>query len=67
MMGKYVLFGTIAFIVVVVGMLVYPSVATIINAAPITDFTDLEEAGMVLLSYGFIFFMGYLVYAHIKR
>lgn len=66
-MGKYVLFGTIAFLVVVLGMLFYPTIHTNISGIDVTGFTDLEKAGMVILSYGFIFFIVYLVYAHVRK
>ena len=65
-MGKYVLFGAIAFVVIVIGMLVYPNVHTAISAVSVVGFTDLEKAGMVILSYAFLFFMGYVVWKHIR-
>lgn len=64
-MGKYVWFATVAFIVIVIGMLVYPPVHTVISAIDVTDFTDLEKTGMVFLAYGLLFFMGYIVWKHI--
>ena len=67
MMGKYVLFGVIAFIVIIIGMLLYPTIHTNYIGIVVTDFTTLEKAGMVILSYGFIFFMVYLVYAHVRK
>jgi len=66
-MGKYFLAGTVAFIVIIIGALVYPTVHLNISAISVTDFTDLEKGSMVLLSYAFLFFMGYVVWAHIKR
>jgi len=66
-MGKYVFFGVVAFLVIIVGMLYYPTVHSVYSGIDITGFTVLEKAGMAILSYGFIFFMIYLVYAHIKR
>ena len=65
-MGKYFLFGTIACIVIIVGMLIYPTVHLMISGVSVTGFTDLEKAGMVLLSYSFLFFMGYIVWKHIR-
>jgi glucose uptake protein GlcU len=66
-MGKYVFFGVVAFLVVIIGMLLYPTIHTNYISIDVTDFTALEKAGMVILSYGFIFFMIYLVYSHIKK
>jgi len=66
-MGKYVLFGVIALLVVIVGMLLYPTIHTNYISIDVTDFTALEKAGMAILSYAFVFFMIYLVYSHIKR
>ncbi len=65
-MGKYVLAGTVAFIVIIVGMLVYPTVHLNISSIDVTGFTDLEKAGMAILAYAFLFFMGYVVWKHIK-
>jgi len=66
-MGKYFLYGTVAFVVIIIGMLVYPTVHLNVSGISVTDFTDLEKMGMVLLSYAFLFFMGYVVWVHIKR
>lgn len=65
-MGKYVYFGVVAFIVIIIGMLVYPTVHFNISSINVTGFTDLEKAGMALLSYSFLFFIGYLVWKHIR-
>ena len=67
MIGKYVLFGVIAFLVAIIGMLIYPAMHTAINAAGVVGFTTLEEAGMVLLSYAFIIFIAYIIYAHVRK
>lgn len=67
MMGKYAFWGTVAFLVIIIGMLFYPTVHTNFSGIDVTDFTDLEKAGMVILSYAFIGFMVYIVYAHVKR
>lgn len=66
-MGKYVLIGVIAFLVIILGMLFYPTIHTNISSIDVSGFTDLEKAGMVVLSYGFIFFMVYLVYTHVRK
>lgn len=66
-MGKYALWATIGFLVVIIGMLFYPTVHTNWSGIDVTSFTDLEKAGMVILSYGFIFFIVYLVLEHVKR
>ncbi len=65
-MGKYFLFATVACVVIIIGMLVYPTVHLNISGVSVTGFTDLEKAGMVLLSYSFLFFMGYAVWKHIR-
>jgi len=67
MMGKYVFAGVVAFLVIIVGMLLYPTIHTNWSGIDVTDFTALEKSGMVILSYAFIFFMAYLVYAHVRR
>jgi len=67
-MGKYFLALVISFMVIIIGMLIYPPIHTMVSdIVPWADITDLESAGMVLLSYGFIFFMVYIVYAHILK
>lgn len=66
-MGKYFLYGTIAFLVIVLGMLFYPTIHTNVSAIDVTGFTNLEKAGMAVLSYGFIFFMVYIVWVHVKK
>lgn len=66
-MGKFVFAGVVAFVVIIIGMLFYPTIHTNVSAIDVTGFTDLEKAGMVILSYGFIFFMAYLVWAHVKK
>ena len=68
MMGKYILFGVISFLVIIIGMLFYPTVHSMVSGVVQWDgITALEEAGMVLLAYGFIFFMIYIVYAHVWK
>jgi len=66
-MGKYFLALVVAFMVIIIGMLFYPTTHTMVSAIDVTSFTDLEKAGMVLLSYGLIIFMVYIVYAHIIK
>ena len=67
-MGKYFLALVIASMVIIIGMLIYPTAHTMVSAVvPWGDITDLESAGMVLLSYGFIFFMVYIVWAHVIK
>jgi glucose uptake protein GlcU len=66
-MGKYVFFGVVAFLVIIIGMLLYPTIHTNYASIDVTGFTALEKAGMAILSYAFIFFFIYLVYAHIKK
>jgi hypothetical protein len=66
-MGKYVLYGTVAFLVIILGMLFYPTVHANWSGIDVTGFIDLEKAGMVIMSYAFIFFFVYLVLAHIKK
>lgn len=67
-MGKYFLAGVLAVVVIIIGMLFYPTIHTMVSGVVLWgDITDLEEAGMVLLSYGFIFFMVYIVWAHILK
>ena len=66
-MGRYVFAGVVAFLVVIIGMLFYPTVHTNVSAIDVTAFTDLEKAGMAILSYAFVFFMAYIVYAHVRR
>lgn len=65
-MGKYFYIGTVAVIVIIIAMLLYPTVHTNISSIVVTDFTDLEKAGMAILSYAFLFLSGYLVWKHIK-
>ena len=66
-MGKYVFFGVVAFLVIIVGMLLYPTIYTNWSGIDVTGFTALEKAGMAILSYAFIFFMVYLIYAHVRK
>jgi len=66
-MGKYFLAGTVAFVVIIVGMLVYPTVHSNIMGIDVTGFTDLEKGSMAILGYAFLFFMAYVVWVHIKR
>lgn len=65
-MGKYVLYFAVASMVLIIGMLIYPTQHLMISGIDVTAFTDLEKAGMVLLSYGFFFFMGYIIWKHIR-
>lgn len=65
-MGKYVLYIAIASIVVVIGMLLYPTQHYVISLIDVTAFTDLEKAGMVLISYGLLFFIGYIAWKHVR-
>lgn len=66
-MGKYFFAGVVAFICIIVGMILYPTIHINVSGIDVSDFTDLEKGGMVILSYGFIFFIGYVVWVHIKR
>lgn len=66
-MGKYVFYGVVAFLVVIIGMLLYPTVHTNYSGIDVTGFTDLEKAGMIVSSYTFIFFIVYIVWTHIKK
>lgn len=66
-MGKYVLYGTVAFLVIILGMFFYPTVHANWSGIDVTGFTDLEKAGMVIMSYAFIFFFVYFVWVHIKK
>jgi len=66
-MGKPFLAGVVAFAVIIIGMLFYPTTHTMVSVIDVTGFTDLEKAGMVLLSYGLVFFMVYIVWAHILK
>lgn len=67
MLGRYFLATVVAAIVIVIGMLVYPVVHSNWAGIVVTGFTDLEKAGMIVLSYAFIFFMVYIVWVHVKR
>lgn len=66
-MGKYFLAGTVAFIVIIIGMMVYPTVHFNIMSIDVTGFTDLEKGSMAILAYAFLFFMVYVVWVHIKK
>jgi hypothetical protein len=66
-LGKYFLYGVIAFVAIVLGMILYPTVHTNWVGIDVTGFIPLVKAGMVVLSYGFVFFIAYLIYAHIRK
>jgi hypothetical protein len=67
MLGKYFLWGAIGAVVIVLGMLFYPTVHTNWDGIDVTGFIPLVQSGMVILSYGFIPLIVYLIYAHIKK
>lgn len=66
-MGKYILFGVIAFLVLILGMLFFPTVNTNVSGIDVTGFTALEKAGMALLPYIFLGLMVYIIFAHVKK
>ncbi len=66
-MGKIFFIFVVGFVVVIIGMLLYPTVHYNWAGIDVTGYTDLEKAGMVILSYGFLFWIGYSVYSYIKR
>lgn len=66
-MGNYVFYGTIAFVAVIAGMLLYPTIYNIVSGISVAGFLDITKAGMVVLSYVFLFFIGYTVYRIFKR
>lgn len=63
-MGKYFYGAVIAFLVIIIGMLLYPTIHLNVSSIDVTGFTDLEKAGMAVLSYLFLFFMGYIAWKH---
>lgn len=67
MLGKTFLALTVAAVVIIVGMLLYPTVHLNWAGIDVTGFLDLTKAGMVIMSYALIFFLVYLVLAHIKK
>lgn len=67
MLGKYFFAAVIAATAIILGMLLYPTVHLNWAGIDVTGFIDLTKAGMIVLSYGFIFLIAYLIYAHVKR
>ncbi len=67
MAGKYYLGLVLVGCVIVIGMLIYPTIHSMISGISVTGFTDIEKAGMVILSYGMLFWMCYIVYAHVFK
>lgn len=65
-MGKYILYAVIAFLVGILGMMYFPTTHGIISGISTTGFTDLEKAGMAILSYAFLGFVVYIIWGHIK-
>ena len=66
-MGKGFLVLVVAVVVAIIGMLLYPTVHFIWSGIDVTGFTSLEQGGMVLLSYGFLFWMGYTIFRLIRK
>ncbi len=67
MLGRYFFAGVVAFLAVILGMMFYPTIHTNWAGIDVTGFIPMVKAGMVVLSYGFIFFIAYLIYAHVKK
>ncbi len=67
MLGRHFFALVIAAGVIVIGMLLYPTVHTNVSGISVVGFIPLVQAGMIVLSYAFIFFIIYLIYAHIKK
>ena len=67
MAGKYFFWGVVAFICIIIGLILYTTVHYNWDGIDVTGFLDITKAGMIVLSYGFIFFIAYIIWAHIKR
>lgn len=67
MLGKVFLALVVSAAVIIIGMLLYPTVHFNYAGIDVSGFIPLVQAGMVVLSYGFIFFVVYLVIAHIRK
>jgi hypothetical protein len=67
MLGKYFLAAVVSAAVIIIGMLFYPTVHFNYDGIDVSSFIPIVQAGMVILSYGFIFFVAYLVIAHIRK
>ena len=67
MLGKYFFWGVVSIAVIIIGMLLFPTVHTNWDGISTVGWSDLEVAGGLILSYGFIFFMIYIVWVHVRR
>lgn len=65
-MGKYIYYAVIAFVVGIIGMMLFPTSKSVIGAADTTDFTSLESVGMVLLGYALLGVTVYIIIKHVK-
>lgn len=66
-MGKGFYAIVIAVICVGFGMLIFPVVKTIVDAIDVSSFLPINKVGMIVLSYGGIFFMFYAAYKAFNR
>lgn len=66
-MGKIFLALVIAAAVIIIGMLLYPTVHWNWININVTGFIPMVKAGMVVLSYGFLFFIAYAIYHAVKK
>jgi len=67
MSGKWFFLITVAILLLVFGMLTYPTVRTIVGNTDTTGFVPLLAAAVTLLPYGFLGFAVYAVWRLVKR
>ncbi len=60
-------FIIISVVLVVLGMLFYPSLHLIIDATPTAGFLPLLSAGTAMLPYAFLAFVVYAIFTMIRR
>lgn len=66
-MGRGFLAVVIAAVVIVLGMMFYPTIHANWAGIDVSDKIPIVQGGMVILSYGFLFFIGYAIYHAVKK